>query len=141
MEKAKTPIERLRGALDEAERLTRPNYAFDEARAVLGVLTETLDALSGDRLELEKFRRAKYLADCPQAETPDQRAERLLGKWLVENPGWTHEWVDDEDVDFRLHLTHRPGQSPRRRMGYQGYGPTKAEAILDALRKAGCKDV
>ncbi len=110
MEKAKTPIELLREALQYG---TGPATWRD-------LVEDAIEAL---------------------AETPDLRAERLLGQWLVENPGWTHEWVEDEDVDFRLHLTHRPGQSPRRRMGYQGYGPTQASAILDALRKAGCKDV
>ncbi len=70
------------------------------------------------------------------AETPDQRAERLLGKWLVENYGW-NILVDGNRDDYRCRLRH--GESDFYL--YSGYGPTKAEAILDALRKAGCKDV
>jgi hypothetical protein len=71
-----------------------------------------------------------------KAETPDQRAERLLGKWLVGNYGW-NILVDGNRDDYRCRLRH--GESDFYL--YSGYGPTKAEAILDALRKAGCKDV
>ncbi len=72
-------------------------------------------------------------------ETDDQAAERELGAWLVANPGWTHEWVDDEDVDFRIHLTHRPTQTRRKLMGYTGYGSTKAAAIRNVLEKANAR--
>ena len=75
-------------------------------------------------------------------ETPDQRAERLLGKWLVENQGcsYAHDprtqsfWIFDDSAE----LFGAYAADVRR---HEGYGPTKAEAILDALRKAGCKDV
>jgi hypothetical protein len=62
-------------------------------------------------------------------ETPYQRAERLLGKWLVEaNSYFVHPCREDPFWYFSC-------------LGLVGGGPTKAEAIFDALRKAGCKDV
>jgi hypothetical protein len=108
----KTPTERLREALDN-----------------LGIRT-------GDLAIMCEVMRARAALDELTAETPDRRAERLLGKWLVENPGWTH-LTGRGVMDFRCCL--RRGESEF----YQVYavGPTKAEAILDALRKAGCKDV
>ncbi len=70
------------------------------------------------------------------AETPDQRAERLLGKWLVENPGWSY-YTSGKSEDYRCRL----GRGESGFYSTEGIGPTKASAILDALRKAGCKDV
>lgn len=76
-----------------------------------------------------------------QPETEEQRAERLLGEWLVAHPGWTHEWyvvpkTGELGPPFALALNHRPGQSPRRERERRGVGATKAVAILDALAKA-----
>jgi hypothetical protein len=84
-------------------------------------------------------------------ETPDPRAERLLGKWLVENPGWTHGegyqlWAGRGAPQTQRYLlvqtdAERDAGGERRNPYHEGLGPTKAGAILDALRKAGCKDV
>ncbi len=105
MEKAKTPTERLREALEglrAAYGVTADSWFFSEARDALAELT---------------------------AETPDQRAERLLGKWLVgAHSYFVHPCRPDPSWRFTC-------------TGLVGEGSTKAEAILDALRKAGCKDV
>src|SRR5688572_11284551 len=83
MEKAKTPTERLREALEglrAAYGVTADSWFFSEAQAALAELT---------------------------AETPDQRAERLLGKWLVEDPDLvravriTEDWNAGANPSFR----------------------------------------
>lgn len=93
------------------------------------------------------IRRALFLAGwlahlrSQRPETEEQRAERLLGEWLVAHPGWTHEWyvvpkTGELGPPFTLALNHRPGQSPLRSRERRGVGATKAAAILDALAKA-----
>jgi hypothetical protein len=51
-----------------------------EFPAAMALIEETLAALCADRLELEKLRRVKYLADCPPA--PPLEAMALIAKYV-----------------------------------------------------------
>jgi hypothetical protein len=118
--------------------LKPPELTLEEA---LEALEEELSAPRlcdiGQKDWLEYVKRIRSLL----SETPDQRAERLLGKWLVDHPGTAYNvaeylWGEEgakrgmKDEYAILGISFDPGR-----------GPTKAGAILDALRKAGCKDV
>jgi hypothetical protein len=140
----KTPTERLREALDNLGIRTGDLGIMCEVMRARAVLAE----LAAENARLERLLKgwqdkAERLGDqllradlSDTAETPDRRAERLLGKWLVKNPGWSY-YTSGKSEDYRCRL----GRGESGFYSTEGLGPTRAEAILDALRKAGCKDV
>jgi hypothetical protein len=107
-----------------------------EACAELRARFASHDKRPWEELTADQCREAFYAH-----ETEEQRAERLLGAWLVAHPGWTHgvegKSEDSGPWSYRIELW-RPDNGVRPEDGFPPteWHESKAAAIREALAKA-----